>query len=108
MSGDLVEDRIVLHDLRGVNVKVDFFLGTRQDLKKDTKCISYSVCWESVNIRVYQITLTEEVSDLDFYQVTQQLMIDDHIIVGEVINFKSEKVNDIIIASCTVLLGRDY
>ncbi len=108
MTKAVEEDRIILHDLRGVNVKVDFFFGTRQDLIKDTKCISYSVCWESVNVRVDQVTLTEEISDIDFHQITQQLMIDDHTIIGEVINFKSEKVNDIIMTSCTVLLGRDY
>lgn len=104
----MVEDRIVLHDLRGVNLRVGFFLGTRKEWMKDTKCISYSICWDSVNVRVDQITLSEQLSELDFYFITQQLIIDDHVIAGEVIDFRCEKADGVITASCTVLLGRDY
>ena len=33
----LEEDRLILHDLRGVNLRVDFFLGTREEyLKQQT------------------------------------------------------------------------
>lgn len=104
----LEEDRLVLHDLKGVNLRVGFFLGTRQELLKDTKCISYSICWDSVNVRVDQITLSEELLELDFFHVTQQLIIDDHVIAGEVLDFRCERVDGVITASCTVLLGRDY
>ena len=104
----MVEDRIVLHDLKGVNLRVGFFLGTREEFLKDTGCISYSICWESVNVRVDQITLSEELLELDFFYVTQQLIVDDHVIAGEVIDFRCEKAKDIITASCAVLLGRDY
>lgn len=105
----LEEDRLILHDLKGVNLRVGFFLGTRQELQKDTKCIHYSICWESVNVRVDQITLSEELLELDFFYVTQQLIIDDHVIAGEVVDFRCEKGTDgVITASCVVLLGRDY
>lgn len=104
----LEEDRLILHDLKGVNLRVGFFLGTRQELQKDTGCVSYSICWESVNVRVDQITLSEELLELDFFYVTQQLIIDDHVIAGEVINFRCEKTDGVITASCVVLLGRDY
>ena len=104
----LSEDRLILHDLKGVNLKVDFFLGTRKEWVKDTRCISYSICWDSVNVRVDQITLTEELLELDFSYVTQQLIVDDHVITGEVVDFRCEKTDGVITASCTVLLGRDY
>jgi len=102
----LEEDRLILHDLRGVNLKVGFFLGTREEFLNDTKCISYSICWESVDVRVDTITLSEEL--LGFFYVTQRLIVDDHVIAGEVIDFRCEKVDGIITAFCTILLGRDY
>ena len=105
----LEEDRIVLHDLRGVNLKVDFFLGTLEDFLQDTRCIAYSICWDTVDVRVDQLTVSEKISDLDFFSATQQLIIDDHILSGEVYNFRCEPDPEgIILASCTVLLGRDY
>ena len=104
----LKEDRLILHDLKGVNLKVDFFLGTREEYARQQKCISYSVCYDSVNVRVDQIILTEQLSELDFRHSTQQLIIDDHILSGEVICFRCENVDSILTAFCKVLLGRDY
>jgi hypothetical protein len=108
MSRAIEEDRIILHELRGVNVKVDFFLGTREDLIRNTKCVVYSVCWEAIDVRVDLITFTEQISELDFHFNTQQLIIDDHVISGEVIEFSCEAgEQEIINVSCKVLLGRD-
>ena len=104
----LEEDRLILHDLKGVNLKVDFFLGTREEYLKQQKCISYSVCYESVNVRVDQITLTEQLSELDFYFNTHQLIIDDHVLSGEVLSFRCERVDGLLTAFCKILLGRDY
>ncbi len=104
----LEEDRITLHDIKGVNLNVGFFLGTREEFLKDTKCISYSICWDQVDVRVETITLSEDLLELEFFYVTQQLIIDDHVIAGEVINFRCDKVDGILTASCTILLGRDY
>ena len=104
----LIEDRLVLHDLKGVNLKVNFFLGTREEFINDTKCINYSVCYDSVDVRVYQITVSEQISELDFYSISQQLIVDDHTISGEVTNFECKHNELGLIASCAVLLGRDY
>ena len=104
----LEEDRMILHDLKGVNLKVDFFLGTREEYMQQQKCISYSVCYEAVNVRVDQITLSEPISDLNFYFSTQQLIIDDHVLSGDVLYFQCEKTDDILTAYCKILLGRDY
>ena len=108
MRRAIEEDRIVLHELRGVNVKVDFFLGTRKDLLNNTRCIAYSTCWREVDIRVDLLTFTEQLYDLDFYFSAQQLAIDDHLISGDVIDFHWE-VDDAgkIIAYCKILIGRD-
>ena len=102
------EDRLVLHELKGVNLKVDFFLGTREELLDKSKCIAYSICWRGVDVRVDLITFTEQLSDLDFYFSAQQLFIDDHIISGDVVDFHWE-ADDIgkIIVYCKVLIGRD-
>ena len=108
MKRAIEEDRIVLHELRGVNVKVDFFLGNRAEMLNQTGCISYSICWETVDLRVDMITFTEQLSDLDFYFSTQQLIIDDHVISGEVVDFRCEADdNGKIIAYCKILIGRD-
>lgn len=103
-----VEDRLILHDLKGVNLKVAFFLGTREEYLQQAKCVAYSVCYESVDVKVYQATLTEQISELDFYYTSQQLVIDDHTISGEVINFDFRRKESGLIASCAILLGRDY
>ena len=103
----LEEDRLILHDLRGVNLKVDFFLGTREELLQQQKCISYSVCYDSVDVRVDQITLTEQLSELDFRFCQQQLFIDDHILSGEVVSFYCERGPENITAYCKILIGRD-
>ncbi len=108
MRRAIEEDRLVLHELRGVNLKVDFFLGTRAELLDDVKCIAYSICWESVDLRVDLITFTEQLLDLDFYFSMQQLSIDDHSITGDVIDFHWEvDENGLIIAYCKILIGRD-
>jgi hypothetical protein len=105
----LEEDRLILHDLKGVNLIVGFFLGTRKEFIEQTKCITYSVCYESVDVRVDQVTYTEPLYGLDFYYSAQQIYIDDHILSGEVCGFYCELAdNGILIASCTILLGRDY
>ena len=105
----LEEDRLILHDLKGVNLKVDFFFGTREDFLKDVRCISYSVCWKAVDVLVDLVTVAEQISELEFYYDRQRLFIDDHKLSGEVIGFNTEPdENNILTASCTVLLGRDY
>ena len=105
----LDEDRLILHDLKGVNLRVGFFFGTREDLQKDTRCISYSVCWNSVDVLVDQVTVSEQISELDFYYSRPRLFIDDHKLSGEVVGFTTELgENNILTASCTILLGRDY
>jgi hypothetical protein len=104
----MVEDSLILHDLKGVNLRVGFFLGTREEFLKDTKCIHYSVCWDKVDVRVDTITLSEELQELDFFYVTQQLIVDDHVIAGDVLDFRCEKINGVITASCKIALGRDY
>lgn len=104
----LEEDRLVLHDLKEVNLRVDFFLGTRKEFLQQQKCISYSVCYHSVDVRVDQITYTEPLYDLDFYYTSQQLIIDDHILSGEVCSFYCEQSSSGLTASCKILLGRDY
>lgn len=104
----LEEDRLVLHDLRGVNLKVDFFLGNQKEFLDRDGCISYSICWNTIDLRVDLITVTEQLSELDFYFSTQQLFIDDHVISGDVIDFRCEANDDgKIIAYCKILIGRD-
>jgi hypothetical protein len=94
--------------LKGVSLKVDFFLGTRKDLLDRSKCVAYSICWRGVDTRVDLITSTEQLYELDFYFSTQQLFIDDHIISGDVIDFHWEvDENKKILAYCKVLIGRD-
>ena len=104
----LEEDRLILHDLRGVNLKVDFFLGTRKEYLENTKCISYSVCYNSVDVKLDQVTYLEPLYDLDFYHTSQQLFIDDHTICGDVISFRCEQADSGLIAFCTILLGKEY
>lgn len=105
----MLEDRMILHDLKGVNLNVGFFLGTRKELADRTKCVSYSVCWESVDVRVEQVTYTEPLYELDFCYNAQQLFIDDHVISGEVFSFRCERREDgVLTAFCKILLGRDY
>ena len=104
----LEEDKLTLHDLRGVTIKVDFYLGTREEFLNATACIAYSIRWREVDVRVDQITVSESISELEFFHTTQQLCIDNFIISGEVYNFKCENIYNIITASCVILLGRDY
>jgi hypothetical protein len=104
----LEEDRMILHDLRGVNLRVGFFLGSREEFLQNAQCIAYSVCWDSVDVRVDRVTVSEQISDLDFFYQSQQLIIDDHYISGEVVDFRCERNNSGLTASCIILLGRDY
>lgn len=105
----LEEDRLILHDLRGVNLTVNFFFGTKQELQEHTKCVAYSICWETVDVRVEQTTITEQICELDFFFVGQQLIIDDQIISGDVFAFTYEPGEDGKIAAfCKIALGKDY
>ena len=108
MRRAIEEDRLVLHELKGVNLKVDFFLGTRAELLDSAKCLAYTLCWDSVDILIDLTTFTEQVHDLDFYFSAQRLIIDDHVISGEVIDFHWETDEDgKIIVYCKILIGRD-
>ena len=100
-----VEDRLILHDLKGVNLKVSFFLGTREEYMQQAKCIAYSVCYESVDVRVDQVAYIEPLCELDFHYCSEHLFIDDHIISGDIINFNCEQTSSGLIAFCTILLG---
>ena len=108
MKKAVEEDRIILHELEGVNVKVDFFLGTKGELLANSKCIAYSICWRNVNVRVDMITFTEQVSDLDFFFSAHQLFIDDQIISGDVVDFHWEVAeHGKIIAFCKIAVNSD-
>ena len=108
MSRAIEENRVVLHELKGVNIKVDFFLSSREELLKSSGCVTYSVCWEAVDVRVDTITFVEQISDLDFYFSTQQLVIDSHVISGEAIDFNWEAdENGLITACCKILISND-
>ena len=76
------EYQIILHDLRGVNLTVGFFL--------DTETFLYSICWNKVDVRVEQITVTEMIHELPFVYNTQQLFIDDRLITGDILDFRCE------------------
>ena len=108
MRRAIEEDRLVLHELKGVNLKVDFFLGTRAELLNNARCIAYSICWKNVDIRVELLTFTEQLLDIDFYFSAQQLFIDDHAISGDVIDFHWETDEaGLIIAYCKILIDRE-
>jgi hypothetical protein len=104
----LEDDRLILHDLREVNLKVTFFLGTRKEYLQQQPCITYSICWDSVDVRVDQVTVIDQISELDFFYCTQQLFIDDHLLSGEVYSFDCTTSDSTLNAFCTILLGRDY
>lgn len=76
------DDRIVLHDIAGVNLTVGFFLDTDKSL--------YSICWNKVDVRVEQLTNTEMIHELPFVSITQRLFIDNHLITGDVLDFRCE------------------
>jgi hypothetical protein len=100
IRAEVEDDRITLHDLRGVNVKVDFFLDTEKRL--------YSICWDKVDIRVELCTFTEQISELDFFFSIHQLFIDDHRISGDVIDFRCEAGEQgVITAYCKIIVKWD-
>jgi hypothetical protein len=94
------EYQLILHDLRGVNLTVGFFL--------DTETFLYSICWNKVDVRVEQLTITELIQELPFTCNTQQLFIDDHLITGEVLDFRCELGSDESIqAYCKIVIRWD-
>jgi hypothetical protein len=94
------EYQLVLHDIKGVNLTVGFFL--------DTETFLYSICWNKVDVRVEQLTITELIQELPFTTNTQQLFIDDHLIIGEVLDFRCELGSDgSIQAYCKIVIRWD-
>ena len=92
------EYQLILHDIKGVNLTVGFFL--------DTETFLYSICWNKVDARVEQITITELIQELPFTSNTQQLFIDDHLITGEVLDFRCELgPNKSILAYCKIVIN---
>ena len=79
---DTDDYQLILHDIKGVNLTVGFFL--------DTEIPLYSICWNKVDVRVEQLTITEMIHELPFTCNTQQLFIDDHLITGDVLDFRCE------------------
>jgi hypothetical protein len=94
------EYQLILHDIKGVNLTVGFFL--------DTETFLYSICWNKVDARVEQLTITELIQELPFTCNTQQLFIDDHLITGEVLDFRCEVGSDSSIqAYCKIVIRWD-
>lgn len=94
------EYQLILHDLGGVNLTVGFFL--------DTETFLYSICWNKVDVRVEQLTITELIQELPFTTNAQQLFIDDHLITGEVLDFRCELGSDESIqAYCKIVVRWD-
>jgi hypothetical protein len=83
---DIEDEQLILHDLRGVNLTVGFF----SDIEKSL----YSVCWRKVDVRVEFCYCSEQISDLTFHFNTQRLFVDDHIISGDVVDFRCEPTKD--------------
>jgi hypothetical protein len=94
---DTDDNIIILHDLRGVNLTVGFFLDREMPL--------YSVCWDRVDVRVTQITVTEQIQELPFTYNTQQLFIDDHLITGDVLDFRCSKHGESIQVYCKLVIN---
>jgi hypothetical protein len=100
MKKAVEEDRIILHDLRGVNVKVDFFLDINTPL--------YPITWQGVNVRVELCTFIEQISELDFFFSSKLLFIDDHLISGDVIDFDCKVgAGGILYATCKIIINWD-
>lgn len=100
MRAEIEDDRITLHDLRGVNLTVGFF----SDIEKPL----YSICWRKVDVRVELCTFTEQISELDFFFSAHQLFIDDHKISGDVIDFRCEVGElGVIAAYCKIIIKWD-
>jgi hypothetical protein len=98
MKVDPEDYQILLHDIKGVNLTVGFFL--------DTETFLYSICWNKVDVRVEQITITEMLHELPFTCNTQQLLIDDHLITGEVLDFRCELgSNESILVYCKIVIN---
>ena len=92
------ECQLILHDIKGVNLTVGFFL--------DTETFLYSICWNKVDVRIEQLTITEPIQELPFTTNTQQLFIDDHLITGEVLDFRCELGSDgSIQAYCKIVIN---
>ena len=103
----ILEDRLLLHDLKGVNLKVDFFLGTREEYHKAVG-LSYSVCWKTVDVKVYELTCSNLITDLDFSYTQQQLLIDEHLLSGDLISFHTYQTPEGLTAHCLIALGKEY
>ena len=101
----MLEDLVILHDLREVNVRVGFFFGSREARQIPEGCIAYSICWQKVDVRVELATVNEQISDLDFWSQSQRLVIDDHQIAGEVFDFRWEPESNLV--SCKILLENE-
>jgi hypothetical protein len=94
------EYQLVLHDIKGVNLTVGFFL--------DTDTVMYSICWNKVDVRVERLTITELIQELPFTTNVQQLFIDDHLITGEVLDFRCELGSDRSVqAYCKIVIRWD-
>ena len=90
------EYQLILHDLRGANLTVGFFL--------DTDTFLYSICWSKVAVRVEQLTITEQIHELPFTYNIQQLFIDDHLITGDVLDFRCSVVDNNIQVYCKIII----
>jgi hypothetical protein len=95
---DIEDEQLILHDLRGVNLTVGFF----SDIEKSL----YSVCWRKVDVRVELCYCSEQISDLTFHFNTQRLFVDDHMISGEVVDFRCEPGKDgVIQVFCKLIIN---
>lgn len=91
------EYQLILHDVKGVNLTVGFFL--------DTDTYLYSICWDKVDVRVAHTSITETIRELPFTSNTQQLFIDDHLITGDVLDFRCERGGSGIQVYCKIVIN---
>ena len=108
MRAVVEEDRITLHELQGVSLRVDFFYGSEKETAELPTQVQYSTFWDAVDVRVDLITFTECLSDLDFFFSGHQLFIDDQLISGTVIDFYYNVIDSKTVkAFCKIVIGWD-
>ena len=106
MSAVLSEERILIHDLKKVNVKVDFLWDTKSELVDWNDCVMYPTFWTDVDVRVETLTFAEQLLGQVFVFNTQQLFINDQCISGDVLDFRCERDNSgKITVFCKVVVG---
>lgn len=100
------EQVVVVKDFKDATLKVDYFWDSHGDLTNWNDLIKAPTFWPKANVQIRRYSFTENLLGKEFDFAMLQLVIDENIINGDILNYSVEvDENGTANLSCRLAIG---